>query len=57
LPTKWLWNWLVPKLFGRPRVTLPEAFGLLIGFLGVFLNLPSGGEYTSEKSIQTLKRN
>lgn len=24
-----LWNWLMPPLFGRPEVTLWQAFGLL----------------------------
>jgi len=27
-PTMWLWNWLMPKLFGVPTVNFWEAFGL-----------------------------
>jgi hypothetical protein len=25
-----LWNWLMPPLFGRPEVSFPQAFGLLV---------------------------
>ena len=28
LPTMWLWNWLVPSIFGLREVGLLEAFGL-----------------------------
>ena len=28
-PLMWLWNWLIPKLFGLPEVGFFEAFGLL----------------------------
>jgi len=28
-PLMWLWNWLIPKLFGLPTVGFFEAFGLL----------------------------
>lgn len=35
IPTWLLWNWLCPKLFGLPRVSLLESLGLLLltGFL------------------------
>ena len=26
----WLWNWLLPGLFGLPRITLLQGFGLFI---------------------------
>ena len=28
LPVMWLWNWLVPTLFGLPVLTWPQAWGL-----------------------------
>lgn len=28
-PLMWLWNWLIPKVFGLPEVGYLEAFGLL----------------------------
>lgn len=35
LPTMWLWNWLMPMLFGLKTLTWVEALGvnLLCGFL------------------------
>lgn len=35
LPTMWLWNWLMPKLFGLKEIGFLQALGLLIlfGFL------------------------
>ena len=35
LPVYYLWNWLMPKLFGLPSITLLQALGLnlLAGFL------------------------
>ena len=29
-PTMWLWNWLMPDVFGLPAVNAKQAFGLLI---------------------------
>lgn len=29
LVVQWLWNWLLPALFGVPRVTFWQALGLL----------------------------
>ena len=28
-PTMWLWNWLVPKIFGLPTINFWEAIGLM----------------------------
>jgi hypothetical protein len=35
LPTHWLWNWLMPSIFGLPQIGVAQAFGLLLlsGFL------------------------
>ena len=30
VPTWILWNWLVPKLFGLPKITLLQSLGLLL---------------------------
>lgn len=34
-PIKWLWNWLMPNIFGLMELTFYQALGLnvLIGFL------------------------
>jgi hypothetical protein len=29
-PVMWLWNWLMPSLFGLPHVTFLQAVGLLL---------------------------
>ena len=28
LPLMWLWNWLVPQIFGLPRIGFLQAIGL-----------------------------
>lgn len=28
LPIEWLWNWLMPVLFGLPPITFGQALGL-----------------------------
>ena len=28
LPTMWLWNWLMPVLFGLARITWVQALGI-----------------------------
>jgi hypothetical protein len=28
LPTMWLWDWLMPELFGLKTITLFQAWGL-----------------------------
>lgn len=30
IPTYFLWNWLCPKLFGLPKITMWQSLGLLI---------------------------
>jgi len=30
LAVMWLWNWLMPVLFGLPVLTFPQAIGLLV---------------------------
>lgn len=34
-PTKWLWNWLMPYLFGLPEINIWKALG--INLLSSFL--------------------
>jgi hypothetical protein len=29
LPTMWLWDWLMPTIFGLKEITLFQAWGLL----------------------------
>jgi hypothetical protein len=28
-PVKWLWNWLVPAIFGLPEVSAVQAWGIV----------------------------
>ncbi len=28
LPVMWLWDWLMPTIFGLPEITLMQAWGL-----------------------------
>jgi len=30
LPVMWLWNWLLPALFGFPTITFLQALGLQV---------------------------
>lgn len=30
LPVMWLWNWLMPTIFGLPTLTWPQSLGLLV---------------------------
>lgn len=34
-PIKWLWNWLMPTIFGLKTITVWQAWGLMVlsGFL------------------------
>lgn len=36
LPVMWLWNWLMPMLFGLPTITWLQAFGLNLLFSLLF---------------------
>ena len=42
LVTKLLWNWLMPEIFGLPRLTYWQAWGLLILSCILFKGLGSG---------------
>lgn len=39
LPTAWLWNWLMPSIFGLREITFLEALGLNV--LSAILLKPS----------------
>ena len=41
LPVYWLWNWLIPVIFKLPKITMFQAFGLLL--LSCFLFRSYGG--------------
>jgi hypothetical protein len=30
LPTMWLWNWLMPEIFGLKEITVLQAAGLIM---------------------------
>lgn len=30
IPVWFLWNWLCPELFGLAKISIPQAFGLLV---------------------------
>lgn len=30
LPIKWLWNWIMPKLFGLPEISFWMALGIAL---------------------------
>lgn len=30
LPLMWLWNWLMPMIFGLPVITFWQSFGIII---------------------------
>ena len=27
-PTMWIWNWIMPEIFGLPKITYSQAVGL-----------------------------
>jgi hypothetical protein len=41
-PTMWLWNWLMPTLFGLTKITWVQALG--INVLSGILFRPSSGK-------------
>ncbi len=43
-PVKWLWNWVMPIIFGLPVITVAQAWGL--SFLSAFLTRGSS-DYTN----------
>jgi len=40
-PLMWLWNWLMPVVFGLPTITFYQAVGLYL-LCGVLFNQTSG---------------
>lgn len=42
-PTMWLWNWLMPQIFGLTTITLMQAFGL-----NLLTGILFGGRSTSK---------
>ena len=57
----WLWNWLMPGLFGFPRVTFWQALGLLALCRILFGGTGRGGggrrrDYTPEEKARFRQR-
>ena len=57
----WLWNWLMPQLFGLPAVTFWQALGLLALCRILFGGTGRGGgrprrEYTPEEKARFRER-
>jgi len=49
-PVKWLWNWLVPALFGGVQVSVAQAWGLiLLAQLLIPRSLAPTGQAKSDK--------
>lgn len=47
----WLWNWLMPSLFGLPLISFWQAFGLMLLF-----NFLVGGRSGSSSSSSRSRR-
>lgn len=47
LPTMWLWNWLMPEIFGLKEINFLQAVGLMM--LAWFI-LPSGSKSNSNSN-------
>lgn len=45
----WLWNWLMPKLFGLPEIGYWEAWGVLILSHLLFRGFHGGAGHASER--------
>ena len=43
-PIMWLWNWLMPMLFGIPTITFWQALGLYLLFSVLFKNSTSSSK-------------
>jgi len=43
LPTMWLWNWLMPDIFGLTKITLAQAFGINL-LSSILFNHTTGGK-------------
>ena len=48
--TLWLWNWLVPDLFGGPVLTFWKALGLLALIKILFWSVGKGGHWGNHNS-------
>jgi hypothetical protein len=49
-PVKWLWNWLVPALFGGIQISVAQAWGLiLLAQLLIPRSLAPTGQAKSDK--------
>ena len=51
-----LWNWLLPPLFGWPRITLLQAFGLLVLCRLLFGGFGGGGGGGHSKDMTPAER-
>ena len=50
-PVKWLWNWLVPALFGGAQISLAQGWGLiLLAQLLIPRSLAPTGQAKSDKA-------
>ena len=45
-PAKWLWNWLMPSIFGLKEITFWQAIGLQIL---AYIILPGSKSYSSKQ--------
>jgi len=43
-PIKWLWNWLMPVIFGLPTITVWQALGMAL-----LCNILFGKNYGTDK--------
>lgn len=53
----WLWNWLMPELFGLPTLTYWKAVGLFILLKILIGGCGFGGKSASETSKSSCKKN
>ena len=51
-----LWNWLLPTLFGWPRITFGQALGLLVLCRILFGGFGHGGAHRSHRTTQERER-
>lgn len=51
-----LWNWLLPTLFGWPRITFWQALGLLALCRILFGGFGHGGSHRSHRTTQERER-
>lgn len=46
--TMWLWNWLMPEIFGLKAITYWQAWGLIL-LSAIFFKRPGGGGHRTER--------